>query len=225
MDLRLFVKFIPALCIRSAWHAWLRVINIALQAPLKVQQCALFQRPHLPPLTCQTISNELQGWIRLNHSKLLLPYDNVTWSWAGRRCRTLGWAALLMEENIAPPELPLHRAGAQSILHAYQTPACSCRGELWTTASRRWAQCCSPAWCWKKETWLLCHLNPPWAQCWKSSAVISSMQIQKEQQSEILLSVGNPLTLKQLNIPFQMADFFFPVLFFGANWCFLKYWH
>lgn len=53
--------------------------------------------------------------------------------------------------------------------------------------------------------------------------MISSMQIQKEQQSEILLSVGNPLTLKQLNIPFQMADFFSPVLFFGANWCFLKY--
>lgn len=35
------------------------------------------------------------------------------------------------------------------------------------------------------------------------------MQTQ-EQQSEILLYLGNPLTLRQLNIPFQMADFFPP---------------
>lgn len=141
------------------------------------------------------------------------------------QCRTWGGTALLMEENIAPPELPLRRAGAQSILHAHQTPACSFQGELWSTVLLTWG-------CWKKKSWLLCHLNPACfslstgleGQChglegWKGSA----MQTQ-EQQSEILLYLGNPLTLRQLNIPIQMADFFPPFFLMWANWCFLKYW-
>lgn len=71
------VKLIPALGMHSACHAWLWVISIPLQGP------PLVPRPRLAPLTCQTISNELQGWIWLNHSELLLPQDDVLWSWAG----------------------------------------------------------------------------------------------------------------------------------------------